>query len=157
MLTPQQERSYAMWCHLSALSVWLGVPFGSLLGPFIVWQMAKDKSAFVDEHGKESLNFQLSIIVYTVAACIVMLLAFILLFTSGVLPQPAPTGVTITPAPSSPTKGAWLTYLIAGGFIGPILGLLIFPLIDLILSIVGAVRAGNGEHYSYPFIIRFIR
>src|SRR5688500_5833740 len=56
-------RSWAMWCHMSALAG-LIVPFGNLIGPLIIWQMKRNEIPSVDEHGKESLNFQLSILIY---------------------------------------------------------------------------------------------
>jgi len=59
-----------MWCHLTALSG-LVVPFGNLVGPLIIWQMKRNEFPSVDEHGKESLNFQLSMLIYLLA-CTVM-------------------------------------------------------------------------------------
>ena len=52
-----------MWCHLSALSGLL-IPFGNVLGPLILWQMKRSEFPLVEEHGKESLNFQLSALIY---------------------------------------------------------------------------------------------
>jgi uncharacterized Tic20 family protein len=61
------DRQWAMFCHLSALLGWLvgGLTF---IGPLVCWLMKKDQSKFVDYHGKESLNFQLNILVYTLIA-----------------------------------------------------------------------------------------
>jgi len=52
-----------MWCHITALSG-LVIPFGNLIGPLIIWQMKRSEFPSVDEHGKESLNFQLSVLIY---------------------------------------------------------------------------------------------
>ena len=52
-----------MWCHMSALAG-LVVPFGNLIAPFIIWQMKRNEFPSVEEHGKESLNFQLSVLIY---------------------------------------------------------------------------------------------
>lgn len=52
-----------MLCHLTALSGFI-VPFGNVLGPVVIWMMGKSDSQFVDEHGKASLNFQLSLTLY---------------------------------------------------------------------------------------------
>jgi hypothetical protein len=61
------DRQWAMFCHLSAL---LGLLVGGLtfVGPLVCWLMKKDQSKFVDYHGKEALNFQLNILVYTLIA-----------------------------------------------------------------------------------------
>ncbi|NLN88022.1 MAG: DUF4870 domain-containing protein [Syntrophomonadaceae bacterium] len=60
----QQARNWAMGCHLAALTAYVGVPFGNILGPLIIWLLKKDEFPLVDEHGKQSLNFQISMIIY---------------------------------------------------------------------------------------------
>src|SRR6516165_8586351 len=63
-------RSWCALCHASAL---LGVIFhfpGHLLGPLIVWLAKRDDSPEIDAHGKESLNFQISMLIYNVIAAI---------------------------------------------------------------------------------------
>jgi len=57
--TNQEDRQQGMICHLIAL-IGLIIPFGGILGPLVFWQVKKAGSAFVDEQGKESLNFQLN-------------------------------------------------------------------------------------------------
>jgi uncharacterized Tic20 family protein len=59
-----EDRQWGLFAHLSAL---LGLLVGGLtfIGPLIVWLVKKDESKFVDYHGKESLNFQLNILIYT--------------------------------------------------------------------------------------------
>lgn len=65
---PNDGRNWAAMAHLSAFLGYASIPFGFLLGPLIVWAALKDKHAFVDEQGKEALNFQLSILIYTLAS-----------------------------------------------------------------------------------------
>ena len=65
-----------MLCHASAL---LGLFFhflGHIFGPLIVWLVKRGDAAEIDAHGKESLNFQLSMLIYDVIAgilCIVLI------------------------------------------------------------------------------------
>jgi uncharacterized Tic20 family protein len=61
----ESERNWAMLCHLSAFAGFF-FPFGSIIGPLISWLSRKDESAWVDENGKASMNFQLSILLYVV-------------------------------------------------------------------------------------------
>ena len=56
----QNQNQWAMWVHVSTLSQWLGVPFGGLIGPLILWLMKKETMPAVDYHGKEALNFRRS-------------------------------------------------------------------------------------------------
>jgi uncharacterized Tic20 family protein len=63
----QSERDWAMFCHLSALAGYF-FPFGGIIGPIICWISRKDESEWVDINGKSSLNFQISLLLYTVLA-----------------------------------------------------------------------------------------
>jgi len=69
------ERMWAMLCHLSAFAGYL-VPFGNVLGPLIIWLIKKDQYAFVDDQGKEALNFQISIMIW---AAISAVLCFVII------------------------------------------------------------------------------
>jgi len=71
-----EVRTWCVLCHASAL---LGLFFhflGHLLGPLIVWLIKRGDSPEIDAHGKESLNFQLSMLIYDAIAailCIVLI------------------------------------------------------------------------------------
>jgi len=68
---PDSIRNWAMLCHLSAL---LAMPFGfgHLVGPLIVWLLKRDDHPFIDDQGKESLNFQISMTIYAVVAAVLI-------------------------------------------------------------------------------------
>ena len=84
--------TWGMLCHLSAflgflwfpLSSFLPIPFGHLLGPFVCWLLKKNDYAFVDEQGKESLNFQISMTIYGALASL-FIIVVIGLFMLAVL------------------------------------------------------------------------
>jgi uncharacterized Tic20 family protein len=59
----ESERNWAMLCHLSAFAGFF-FPFGGIIGPLICWLSRKDDSMWVNENGKASMNFQLSILLY---------------------------------------------------------------------------------------------
>jgi uncharacterized protein len=66
-------RTWIVLCHASAL---LGLFFhfvGHIFGPLIVWLVKRSESAEIDAHGKESLNFQLSMLIYDAVAAILCL------------------------------------------------------------------------------------
>jgi len=77
----KDQNMWAMLCHLAALAGFIGIPFGNILGPLIVWLIKKQEYPFVDEQGKEALNFQISLTIYGVVAGILclLLIGFILL------------------------------------------------------------------------------
>ncbi len=73
-----QARTWNMFCHLSALAGFIGVPFGNILGPLIVWQIKKNEIPSVDVHGKAALNFQITMTLALLATAAVMFIGFLL-------------------------------------------------------------------------------
>lgn len=65
-----------MLCHLLALTMFVGVPFGNLLGPLVMWLIKKEEFPLVDTEGKKALNFQISMTIYFIGAFI---LCFVLI------------------------------------------------------------------------------
>jgi uncharacterized Tic20 family protein len=63
----ETERNWAMFCHLSAFAIFF-FPFGGIFGPLICWLTKKDESVWVYINGRNSLNFQLSLLLYIVLA-----------------------------------------------------------------------------------------
>ena len=59
-----------MLCHLSALAICIGIPFGNIIGPLIVWLIKKDEFPSVNVHGKQSLNFQITVTIALVATSV---------------------------------------------------------------------------------------
>ena len=79
-----QERTWAMIAHLAALAVFIGIPFGNILGPLVVWLIKKEESSFVDDQGKEALNFNISVTIYAFAAAILILLVIGIILLIGI-------------------------------------------------------------------------
>ena len=77
----REERNWAMLSHLSALTGYIGIPFGHIIAPLIIYLMKKDESPFVAEQARESLNFQISMSIYAVISgvLVLILIGFLLL------------------------------------------------------------------------------
>jgi len=118
-------RTWEVLCHLSSLVALIGVPFGNVLGPLIVWLIKRDASPGVDAHGKEAVNFHLSWTLYWLISTTAV--GILCIFLIGLLLVP---------------------FLILAYLIGIVA--------MLILSVIGAVKAGRGELYRYPLTIRFL-
>jgi uncharacterized Tic20 family protein len=120
---PESEaRTWNMLCHISALAGFIGVPFGNILGPLLVWQIQKDKYPSVIEHGKEALNFQITM---TIALLVGVAAVFV--------------GV----------------FFCVGYFLIPVVA--IIPLLGLVFAVIAGIKASNGEDYTYPFSIEFVK
>ena len=78
---PKEARTMAMAAHLLALTGLLGNGIGFLLGPLLVWMFKKDEHPFIDDQGKEALNFQITMF-FVIILCFLslfVLIGFVLL------------------------------------------------------------------------------
>ena len=77
----RDERNWAMLSHLLALVGYIGVPFGNVIAPLIIYLMKKDESPFVADQARESLNFQISVCIYLLISgvLVLILIGFLLL------------------------------------------------------------------------------
>lgn len=127
--------------------IFISIPiplFVNILGPFVVWILKKDQSEFIDLNGKESLNFQISITIYTIVLGIILGIIAAILLVVGVIT----TGFEQEPSP-----------LIAGGvsFIILIVLAIVIGLFQVILALYASIKAYQGQLYRYPLTIRFLR
>jgi len=81
----KDERMWAMIAHLSAVVGFI-IPFGNVIAPLLIWILKKDESAFINDQGKEALNFQISITIYAIVGIIliIVLLGILLLIILGI-------------------------------------------------------------------------
>jgi uncharacterized protein len=141
---PQNVRIYAALCHLAGL-MWLLLPvplmyisfgiFSVIAGviPCLTWLFTRRVHDFVDRAGREAVNAQLSVLLYT--GCAVFLTAL----ACGM-------NMNMYTASSFGVGAAMLLI-----FIVPF-GMMVYQ----IVSIVAAVQALRGNVLRYPLIIRFI-
>lgn len=146
-----EQRSLGMWMHLGPLlgsfvNFLIPIPFLSLIVVLVLYYTQKDKSSFVDQNGKESLNFQITL------ALVIVLLMLVMVFVFG---------------------GAILTTFLGGGFddddaaagvmgmvgSGLLMGALFFVIGigALVFMITGSVRANGGKVYRYPVALRLVK
>lgn len=101
--------------HASAFAGFL-IPFGNILGPLIVWLIKKVELPLIEPEGRKVLNFQVSYMIYGVAAVIIA------------------------------TVGSCL-YV-------PIILPLVVAIAWLVFTIIGTVKASNGEDYQFPYVLK---
>jgi len=68
--TNRDARMWAMLCHFAGLAFLLPIVpgVGSVIGPLVVWLIKKNQFPFVDEQGREAVNFQITMLIYGVVA-----------------------------------------------------------------------------------------
>jgi hypothetical protein len=67
--TNPDARMWGMLAHISSLAGFI-IPFGNIIGPLVIWLMKKDQHPFVNDQGKESLNFQITVSIVAVIAAL---------------------------------------------------------------------------------------
>jgi uncharacterized Tic20 family protein len=82
----KDARMWAMLCHLAGLCALIPIVpvIGGVIGTLIIWQIKKDNNPYIDEQGKEAVNFQISMSIYFIASvilCFICVGAFLVLAT----------------------------------------------------------------------------
>jgi len=111
----ENERTWGMLAHLSALAGLVMPLVGIVLGPLLVWLTRRDESEFVAAHAKEALNFNISVLLGALACMLLMLV-----------------------------------------FVGFLLGTALF-VAWLVMMLIAAIKASEGQSYRYPFSLRLVK
>lgn len=151
-MTTTNEKNIATFLHLSALTQYI-IPFGNYIFPIVIWSSKKNESEFVDQNGKQVLNFQLSIFLYMVVLSLIAIPIFIYSIFKNVPMNDIDFDRHYVIENLSAGNITGITIL------GIIAVLLFFFLkvIEFILIIYAAVKASNGEAYKYPLSIPFFK
>lgn len=80
MIYDKQEKNWALFCHLGGFCGYI-IPLGNIIVPLVIWLIKRDESSFVNQHGKEALNFNVSFTIYAIIAGLLclLLIGFVLL------------------------------------------------------------------------------
>jgi uncharacterized Tic20 family protein len=73
----KDARMWAMFCHLAGLAGIIVPVIGNIVAPLVIWQIKKEEHPFVDEQGKEAVNFQISMSLYGLVGSIACLITCI--------------------------------------------------------------------------------
>ena len=143
------QKNIATFIHLSTFSRFV-IPLGNFLGPLILWTINKDKSEFIDQHGKQILNFQISIFLYAIILGTLTIPFFIFKIFSGMdfIDFNGFHDFHISMGKPSPL-------LYVGGGLG-VLAVIAF-IIELALIVIASLKARDGELYKYPLTINFLK
>lgn len=67
-------RNLALLCHAAGLAGCFLPGIAHISGPLSVWLWIRDRDPFIEEHGREAVNFQISMLVYTAIPCLLLAL-----------------------------------------------------------------------------------
>lgn len=144
----KNHKNIATLIHLSTFSRFF-FPLGNFLGPLVLWIANKDKSDFIDVHGKQALNFQISILLYAIILGMITIPLFVFNLINGFDFMEI---VSFNSIHISLTKPSPLLYISGGlGFIA-VVGFIL----ELVFIVKASLAAKDGENYKYPFTINFL-
>ncbi|HVI44866.1 MAG TPA: DUF4870 domain-containing protein [Chitinophaga sp.] len=136
-MNQKDERTWGVLVHIAGFLGLTVIPMaGNIICVLILWLIKRNESPFVDDQGKESINFQITVsIVLTIVKVI--------------------NGISI---------GLWsLAHFWSNGLFGWGWGwgwnslYNIVWVINVIFCCIAAVKANNGEHYRYPVNLRLVK
>ncbi len=111
----REDRNLLVVTHLCQLiNLFTGI--GGLIVPLIIWLTQKDQIWGMDEHGKAIVNFQISLLIYSLICIPLMLLCGL-----------------------------------------GLVGLILIGVVAIVLPIINAIRASNGESPQYPLTLNLIQ
>ena len=146
------EKNIATFTHLSTLTQYF-IPFGNYIFPIILWSTKKNESEFVNHNGKQVLNFQLSLLLYSL---LLLVIAIPTLLISIFKDMPFNALMNNQDFEFSNFNFQANLGLLTIG----IVCLSIFSLLkiaEFFLIIYAAIKTSNGETYNYPFTIPFLK
>ena len=154
----KHERNLSAVIHGSTLSRFF-VPFGQFILPLVFWLPNRKEHPFVDYHGKQALNFQISLTLYGIVIGMLSVPFFL-----GFLPNVFDGAVFewgrwdhFWPFRFHfgrdfwNTPGLWLPLGLTG-----LLELGLFA-INIVYTILATIRTNEGEYFKYPITIKFIQ
>ena len=151
MLT-NSEKKWAAFTHLSALSQYC-LPLGNFILPIVIWSSKKDDSKYIDGNGKQSLNFQLSILLYSLILGAIIVPVFIITFLKQIPLYELTQHHHFT---STELNFGENIGLISTGCIALFM-LAVIKITEFFLIIQASVKTANGEQYKYPLTIKFLK
>jgi len=145
------NKTTATLLQLSAYTQYF-FPLGNFIFPVLIWSAKKQESEFVNYNGKQAINFQLSLLVYTLILMVIAVPLFMYAFFKDL-------NFTVV------SECHWMIEQFTTGkitglvLIGIITAFIFFimKVAEFFLILYAAVKNSNGQHSSYPLTIKFIK
>ena len=147
----ENEKTVSAFVHLSTFTKFF-FPFGNFIAPIILWTLNKEKP-FVDYNGKQAINFQLSMFLYTIIIGLICI-PFFAFFAFDIIGLANEVGHTFSSGDIhniNNISGYILLIVVVGLLLLGLFG------IELYAVISASMSAAKGIAYKYPFCISFIK
>jgi len=144
--------------HASTFSKYF-ITFGNFILPLVLWTAYRKDQDFIDHNGKQALNFQISLLLYSIVI-IVLTIPFIIIS----IPEVFHLGMFNF---NNPNGFNGFDYSLNSDLLK--LGTLLWPLgiaasaqaglfiMNVVYTILATIRTSEGENFRYPLTINFIK
>ena len=147
----RNEKKYATLLHLSVFTKYF-IPFGNFVMPIILWSTKKGTSDYIDYNGKQVLNFQLSILTYSLLLLIFAVpLIVYFAFNSIGFKEIENGNILIQEIAAGNIPNLVIVAAISVSLYA------IMKLAEFFIIIYEAIKANNGEPVEYPFTINYLK
>ncbi|MFX0556638.1 DUF4870 domain-containing protein [Maribacter sp. CXY002] len=154
----KHERNLSALIHASTFSKFF-IPFGNFILPLVLWTANKKEYEFVDYNGKQALNFQISLFLYSILLGIITIPFFIGFFPDifdfdnfGFDHLNNFNNLNIHFDSDDFRFGTWLLPV---GIAGLLQGALF--VVNIVYTILATIRTNEGQTFQYPITIKFIK
>lgn len=148
----QSKNSTAALMNLSTLTQYF-IPFGNLIFPIIIWSTNKDKSEYIDQQGKQTINFQLSLFVYSfiLALIAVPIIVIAVIRNASFSAFVSNNDLVLNEFNFNNINGILTVAIVAVIlFIG-------LKIAEFFLIIYASLKTSNGDDFKYPLTINFLK
>ena len=138
--------------HLSMLSQYM-IPFGNIIFPAIIWSSTKDRSEYINQQGKQAINFQLSLFLYALILCLVAVpVVFVTVLKNVSFYQMTNDHDWVFENFNISELSTALWFAITA-----FIFIIMLKVAEFFLIIYAAVKTSNGDNFQYPLTIPFIK
>ena len=142
----------AAFINLSSLSQYF-IPFGSFIFPIIIWSTKKDSSEYVNQQGKETINFQLSLFLYTLLLALIAVPIFLVTLFKTINFEAAINNEDFI---FNNLNFENLSGLIIVAIVAVVI-LCFMKIAEFFLIIYASVQTSKGVNFKYPLTIPFLK
>lgn len=152
IMETNSKNSTAALINLSVLSQYF-IPLGNFIFPIIIWSTTREKSEYVNQQGKQTINFQLSLFLYSLVLAVIAIPTIII----GVFNNISFDAIVknedlfIENFDFSNMTGVLTVALSA------VILFALMKIAEFLLIIYAALKTSNGEDFKYPFTINFLK
>jgi hypothetical protein len=151
-MTTNSNHTLAALINLSTLTQYF-IPFGNFIFPIMIWSTKKDESEYINQQGKETINFQLSLFMYTLILALIAIPILLVTFFQHVSISDFKKGGDFVLDNFNP--GDMNGFVIVG--LMAIVAFIFMKVAEFFLIIYASIKTSDGADFKYPLTISFIK